>query len=315
MIVSLFFVLVYIGFSVVWLIDRAYLYHKKIFTACNECKNRFLIPTYLCPKCGAYHTNLTPGVYGILKRKCKCGTKIPTSFLNGRKNLRAICPECLKNGKTTILTDRESRPFCIPIIGGRSVGKTSYITAFSKLFVDEIAPQMGLDIEFYNDAKKQIFSEINTDFTHGSTRMTQRPQDLSMSSSISFSFFVKHRKLKPERLVHIYDIAGEVFTDNHENEMQKQYEYCQGIVFMLDPFSIPTVRAKYDVQLTPEDRAGIGKADVNGIINVFINKLHEVTGLSDRKMANVPIAVVIGKTDSAGLVEEFSSGCDGYFVP
>lgn len=95
--------------------------------------------------------------------------------------------------------------------------------------------------------------------------------------------------------MHIYDIAGEVFTDNNENEVQRQYEYCQGIIFIIDPFAIPTVRAKYEALLTPEDRAGIGKADINGIINVFINKLREVTGLSDRKMSKVPIAIVIGK--------------------
>ena len=106
--------------------------------------------------------------------------------------------------------------------------------------------------------------------------------------------------------MHIYDIAGEVFTDNNENEVQRQYEYCQGIIFIIDPFAIPTVRAKYEALLTPEDRAGIGKADINGIINVFINKLREVTGLSDRKMSKVPIAIVIGKTDSANLRDEFS---------
>ena len=136
--------------------------------------------------------------------------------------------------------------------------------------------------------------------------MTVRPQDITQSSSISFSFFVKHKVLKPERLMHIYDIAGEVFTDNNENEVQRQYEYCQGIIFIIDPFAIPTVRAKYEALLTPEDRAGIGKADINGIINVFINKLREVTGLSDRKMSKVPIAIVIGKTDSANLRDEFS---------
>ncbi len=54
-VVSLFFVLVYIGFSAVWLFDRLYLMRKKIFTACNECKSKFLIPTYLCPDCGAQH--------------------------------------------------------------------------------------------------------------------------------------------------------------------------------------------------------------------------------------------------------------------
>lgn len=306
-VVSVFFILVYTGFSAVWLFDRAYLTRKKIFTACNECKCKTLIPTYICPKCGAKHTNLTPGAYGILKRTCECREQLPTTFFNGRKKLQAICPNCLLEGKTTYLNDRESRPLCIPVVGGRSVGKTAYITAFSKQFVEFVAPQNNLEIEFYNGAKEKIYSEIKADFAHGSTRMTVRPQDITKSSSISFSFFVKNKALSPERLVHLYDIAGEVFTDNNENEVQRQYEYCQGIIFIIDPFAIPTVRARYEALLTPEDKAGIGKADINGVINVFINKLREVTGLSDRKMSKVPLAVVIGKTDSADLHSEFSN--------
>ena len=97
-----------------------------------------------------------------------------------------------------------------------------------------------------------------------------------------------------------------MFTDNSENEVQKQYEYCQGIIFIIDPFAIPSVRARYGNLLTLEDKAGIGKADINGIINVFINKLHQVTGLSDNKMSDIPVAILISKTDSAGLSEEFS---------
>ncbi|MFR5135412.1 MAG: hypothetical protein ACLTEG_10060, partial [Acutalibacter sp.] len=219
-VVSLFFVLVYIGFSAVWLFDRLYLMRKKIFTACNECKSKFLIPTYLCPDCGAQHTNLTPGMYGILRRTCSCGRKLPTAFFNGRKKLQAICPNCLQRGRTTYLNDRESRPLCIPVVGGRSVGKTAYITAFAKRFIEFVAPQKGLEIEFYNQAKEDIYGEIKADFAHGSTRMTARPQDLSQTSSVSLSFFIKHKSLQPERLVHIYDIAGEVFTNNDENEVQ-----------------------------------------------------------------------------------------------
>lgn len=306
LVLAVFFGLVYIGFSLAWLIDRAYLIRKKIFVACNECKNKFLIPTYICPSCGAMHTNLTPSEYGILHRTCQCGHKLPTTFFNGRKELRAICPCCLKEGKTTYLQDRESRPFCVPVVGGRSVGKTAFITAFSREFLERVAPAKGLEIEFYNDKKKDIYSEIQADFRSGSTRMTARPQDRTQTSSVSFSFFVKHPKLRPERLMHVYDIAGEVFTDNNENEVQRQYEYCQGIILIIDPFSIPTVRAKYEPELTPQDIAGIGKADINGVVNVFMNKLREVTGLSDRKMSEVPIAVVIGKVDSGSLMQEFS---------
>lgn len=294
-----FMAIVYVGFTFIWFVDRVYLIRKKIFTACHECKEKSLIPTYICPTCGAKHTNLTPGVYGILKRRCNCGEKLPTTFFNGRKNLEAECPVCGHK-----LMDRESRPICIPVVGGRSVGKTAFITAFSREFIETVAPAKGFEIEFYNDKKADIYREITQDYIAGSTRMTDRPQDVNMASSVSFSFFVKNPAFSPERLVHVYDIAGEVFTDNSENEVQKQYEYCQGIVLIIDPFAIPSIRHKYEELLEPEDIAGIGKADINTIIDSFLNKLREVTGLSDNKMATVPLAVVISKIDSAGLEQD-----------
>ena len=294
-----FMAFIYLGFTCIWVVDRLYLVRKRIFTACHECKQKSLIPTYLCPKCGARHTNLTPGVYDILRRTCTCGEKLPAAFFNGRKALQAECPHC-----GCPLSDRESRPLFIPVVGGRSVGKTAFITAFSREFIENVAPQKGLETEFYNTRKEDIYREILQDFTTGDTRMTDRPQDVNQTSSVSFSFFVKHPQLSPERLVHVYDIAGEVFTDNSENEIQRQYEYCQGIVFIVDPFAIPSIRFQYEELLSPEDLAGIGKADLNDVIDSFLNKLREVTGLSDTKMAAVPLAVVISKTDSAGLEQD-----------
>lgn len=305
--VSVLFLLVYLGWGIVWSFDRLYLIRKKIFTACHECKEKVLIPIYICPKCHARHTNLTPGVYGILKRKCQCGEKLPTTFFNGRKKLTAICPVCAQQGRITVLYDRESRPLCVPVVGGRSVGKTAYITAFSRDFINNVAPEHGLDVELYNESMEKTYGKMRTDYIRGSTDATERSSDITRPSAISFSFFVQHKSLHPERLVHIYDIAGEVFTDNDENEVQRQYEYCQGIIFMLDPFAIPSVRAEYGSRLASKDRAVVGMADINGIIDVFFNKLHQVTGLSDREMSNVPFAVVIGKTDSAELWRNFSS--------
>jgi len=287
---------IYIGFSLVWAADRIFLLRKKIFTACHNCKNPSLIPIYMCPKCGVEHTYLTPSKYGILKRTCTCGEVLPVTFFNGRKELESKCPFC-----GTVTNARESRPICIPIVGGRSVGKTAFITAFSKEFITNVAPDCGMETDFYSKDKEQIYREIENDYASGSTRMTDRPQDISKASSVSFSFFVKGAQFNPDRLVHVYDIAGEVFTDNNENEMQKQYEYCQGMVLMVDPFAIPSYRFAHESELTPQDIAGIGSADIGTIMDSFLNKLREVTGLSDSKMAQVPLAVVIGKADSANL--------------
>lgn len=302
LVLLVFMACIYLGFTAIWLLDRIYLVTRKIFAACDRCKNSSLIPTYLCPGCGEKHTNLTPGVYGILRRTCDCGQKLPTAFFNGRKDLPGICPHCLENeGVVHYLNSAETRPLCIPVVGARSVGKTAFITAFSKEFIDTVAPAKGIAVQLYSDEKERIYRQITADYTAGSTRMTERPQDNRSVSSVSFSFFAGHPSFKPDRLVHIYDIAGEVFTDNTETEVQKQYEYCAGIVFVVDPFSIPTVRAEYEELLTQEDIAGIGGADLDGVIDAFMEKLRQVTGLSDEKMSRVPLAVVINKIDSAGL--------------
>ena len=91
-----FFAFIYMGFGLLWLIDRIYIMINKIKNACPnpDCQASFLIPTYECPGCGEKHTNLVPSKYGILKRTCLCGTKLPTTFLNGRGQLKAYCPEC-----------------------------------------------------------------------------------------------------------------------------------------------------------------------------------------------------------------------------
>lgn len=291
---------VYIAFTVVWAVDRLYLVCNGIFSACINCKTRSIIPHYRCPSCNALHTNLTPGVYGILSRRCNCGNKLPTTFV-GRRKLQAFCtnPDCGEE-----LLDRGARPFCVPVVGGRSVGKTAFITAFSREFIETVAPEKEIETRFYNDKMEDLYREITRDFTSGSTRMTERSHDINTASSISFSFFAEHARLRVKRLIHLYDVAGEVFMDNAEHEKQEQYRYCHGIVMIIDPFSIPLIFERYADQLTPEDIAGIGRADLNDIADSFINKLRTVTGMGDRDMSRVPLAVVISKIDSAGLEQE-----------
>lgn len=292
----LIMLLIFIGFSTIWLIDRCYLVKNKIFTACNDCKTKSLIPIYLCPNCHSKHSRLYPSVYGILKRKCCCGTKIPTTFFNGRKDLQAICASC---GKT--LAEKESRPICIPVVGGSSVGKTAFITAFTMEFIGKVAPSRGVEVSFYDKEKYQIYRDICEDYHAGTVRTTKKTEELSETSSISLSFFAKHPLLVPDRLIHIYDIAGEVFANNWENEVQKQYQYCHGIVLMIDPYAIPSVWHQFGRFLSENEKNAVGKNDVYEIINSFSKKIKEITGLSDKNMSKTPLAVVLSKTDSGHL--------------
>lgn len=43
-----YFFIVYAIILLIWLIDRINLVSKGIFVACPNCKNKYLIPTYIC---------------------------------------------------------------------------------------------------------------------------------------------------------------------------------------------------------------------------------------------------------------------------
>lgn len=66
-ILGIAYIIVYILFFIVWLTDRIYLLRKRIFVACPNCKEKYLIPTYRCPNCNRKHTRLNSGkVWSVL---------------------------------------------------------------------------------------------------------------------------------------------------------------------------------------------------------------------------------------------------------
>lgn len=148
-----FFAFIYMGFGLLWLIDRIYIMINKIKNACPnpDCQASFLIPTYECPGCGEKHTNLVPSKYGILKRTCLCGTKLPTTFLNGRGQLKAYCPEC----DTALSGDTASRQYAFPVIGGPSVGKTCFINMAIDQMMSDVAPARSWKMSFISDTEEK----------------------------------------------------------------------------------------------------------------------------------------------------------------
>jgi len=289
---------IYLCFSILWLVELIYLKTNKVFSVCTFCKEEFLLPTFICTTCGALHTDLRPSKYGILKRECNCGTKLPTSFMNGRNALPAICsnPECAHP-----MFGTGSKPICIPVVGGRNTGKTAFITAFSVDFIQNVMPRLGFTKESYNDEKEAIFDTMLEDYARGETTATTRETDPNKPSSISYSFLVSGDALDPSRLLHIYDIAGEVFTDHLENEVQQQYDYSHGIVLIIDPLSITDFATTAWDSLTEIDKKSASEVDVLYIMDSFLEKLQQATGLSDEETSKVPLAVVISKADCANL--------------
>lgn len=293
----------YMLFFVVLLIDRAYLTIKKISISCDECKEKYMYPIYVCPSCEAKHDRLTPSVYGAFRRTCNCGYVLPTSILslkNKRSDLKAYCPACERVGREHVVTSVESRPVCIPVIGGPSVGKSAFITAYANLFVDTVALDKDIEVDFYNSRTDGDFVEKKRFFRNGQIMKTAVETDVNRASSVAFSFFIKHESLDPPRLVHIYDIAGESFLRG-ANETQKQYDYCDGFVLILDPFSIPEVMSRFGSQLNSTDLGGTSEERIDSMMENFVLTLENTTDLPRKKILSTPLAVVLNKVDEAAL--------------
>ncbi|MBQ2726856.1 MAG: hypothetical protein IJF78_14220 [Clostridia bacterium] len=288
-----FFCAIYLGFSIVWLIDRIYIFINKIKNACPNpnCQASFLIPTYECPQCHVMHTKLVPGKYGILHRTCNCGCKIPTTFMNGRGDLQAYCPEC----GFSLSGNTASKQYAIPVIGGPSVGKTCYINMAIEQMISTVAPQKGWEVSFISEDDEKAFKATSSALKKG-----VRPLKTESDALTAYQLMLTMPNEKIGRRIYVYDIAGEMFSSSGDIQRNNAYNYADGFIFLIDPLSI----ARYAMEV--EDKIninsyGVSTKDFDEILNIMLINLEKMFGLSAKDVLKLNLAVVINKMDIPGL--------------
>ena len=289
-ILALLFLVVYVLFSLVWLVDRVYIMIHKISTACPnpDCQEKFMLPVYRC-SCGRVHTRLIPGKYGILHRKCDCGAKLPTTFLNGRERLEAFCPKC-----GSPLDSAVAMQIAIPIIGGPSVGKTCYINMAVNELIENIGPSRGWEMSFTTEKDKQEYERSMNALKQG-----VRPEKTDFDKLTAYKLLVKLPGNNIMRRIYVYDIAGEMFSSSGDIQQNKAYEYSDGFVFMIDPLSIGRyAMEKADLDL---ESYGMSTKDFDDILGIMLVNLEKLFGLKPSDALKKNLAVVINKCDIPGL--------------
>lgn len=291
-ILGVFFLLVYLGFAVVKLVDTIFILIKHISSACPnpECQEHFRLPAYAC-ECGRIHSDLTPGKFGILKRKCLCGRKLPTTFFNGRENIPAVCPHC-----NTPLKGSMIRQLSIPVIGTKSSGKTCYVNMAVTLFKDQIAPERGWSFEFYDENDAQLYERAFYRLGSG-----EAPEATSDHQLTAYKFLLSSPKWSVPKQVFIYDVAGEIFSNSFEVSSQRAYGYSNGFLILIDPFSLPEFAANQPRDEVDSARAV--SADLNDMLDVLLVNLARMFNLREKEMLKTSVAVVINKVDMVGLNE------------
>ncbi len=283
-ITTLFMLLSYVIFSIVWITDRIYLIINKIRSDCPDCHSRFLIPTFMCPDCGAMHKKLVPGPYGIWKHKCTCGKTIPSTFLNGRSKVEAFCPDC---GHPLVASD--ARPVVFQLIGGSKAGKTVYLSAFFHEYLQKLNSNRKLSFTIKKEYKP-YFDELEKWHKGIACPATAQHNAQMYPVLIESSLGVK-------RQLSIYDISGEMFdgaTADFEIQ-QQQFHYCDGFLFLIDPFSSGDLRMKKIK--AHENMSDFSDMAVEDVATNFINYLIRTGHAKANSRCSIPVAVLIAKAD------------------
>jgi hypothetical protein len=282
-VLSLPYVLVFV---VAWFVDRIYLIIRKIAQPCGNCQSKNTILYYECPKCGRVHKHLVSGPYGVFRHKCKCGQKLPCTFFNGRSiKAKPICPCC-----GNYIKGAGTRPFMIQMIGGSNSGKTVYISAFYHEFLEKVKKSQYIDYEVDKD-DENLFVDLEDWYMGVPCESTKR-----MNSQM-YPVQLYSNQLDVARKFILYDIAGEMFNSGKADAEinQKQFHYCNGIVFILDPFSNNSYRK--EMEQIGERLPQYSDIESGDVVNTFLNYMAKTGNKSVGSVFQMPFSVVITKAD------------------
>ena len=251
---------------------------------CPHCYTAFRLPYFRCPHCGKVHQNLIPGRCGILTAKCSCGRFIPCSVLSHRSKLVGVCP----NAKCEMdLATANAKQFFIQIIGGNSSGKTAFSAAFQHQYLNL---SQGNDVYKVFGEPKETFEALEHMYRNGVTESS------SASEIGSYNYVHQLRGTAAHSLI-FYDIPDEVLLSDEYEKSPLNFGYTDGIIIIIDPLSVASVRNECVRQGEISATSGFSTDNCEAIIVDFINKFSEIVGRSARKMSDIPVAVLIAKSD------------------
>ncbi|MFE2886351.1 hypothetical protein [Streptomyces sp. NPDC059272] len=271
-------------------VDRAVLRAKGLHhgMVCPQCYELVEYPEYECPDggCRRRHRDIRPGRYGVVKRRCACRRKLPTLIITGSHRLRGICPYC--EGALSDSTGLVAETV-LPLVGGTAAGKTQLMAAMLMALFDQ-AHRGGPQARFADRDtadKYEVLHEVLS--IRGNTLGTQRALPRAHSLLLG--------KGRARRLVHIFDTAGERFTNLEDTDALRYARNARTFVFVLDPLSVAAFWQGLPTgNQTHLDRSLASPVDPELVFNQSTQTIKRMNGALTRSR----LAVAVSKYDVLG---------------
>ena len=286
--------IIYLTYTLVFFLDWLYRRIRHISSTCEQCQSKTALPIYSCPACGVKHTSLIPSKYGIFKRRCECGAKLPTTFFNGRESIDAECPTC----GNSIRDGGKHIDIPIPVVGGPSAGKTCFISmAIDKL--EDSANEQNLEFEYSPNADDEY--ALNMSYLN-SGNLPMKTSDMRLRF---YRFYMQPEK-KIKHLISLCDVGGEVYDNSQALGAQTGLTHAKAFIMVIDPLSIESYRKEL-AENVDISKYGPSEKAIDEVVSMLITTLENMCNLSDKDMLNRDLAIVFTKGDLPGLDEKIGS--------
>lgn len=258
--------------------------------ACMQCFHVTQWPAYQCPGCQRRHHDVRPGRLGLLVRRCVCGTYLVTMASRTAWQVTPLCQRCgaeLPPGAGGV------RDIRVPVFGDISAGKTRFLYA-SLSSLMQTARRAGMEVSFPDEGSGKL-----AEFGLGVIASGRETAKTSTSAQVTLT--CRLGTGRRSELVHLFDAAGEHFRAARHPDALRFLDDGQGLVYVLDPFSIAVVRKRLDGRdSTALQLAHAAAGDPELTYDEVVSRLRD----SGVPASAQRLAVVISKADllrSAGL--------------
>lgn len=213
-----------------------------------------------------------------------------------KETTKRLCPSCHfeLSHDAGLIEDR-----IIAIIGGRNTGKGHYIATLIHRLEQEVGSNFGFSLRMVGDETRKRFEEDYRTPLFRRKELLQPTQsgviDATVKQPMLFRLtFSQGRKLRAVNLT-FFDSAGEDMQSLDTMSTEARYIcYASGIIFLLDPLQIDTVRQKVDPEMLP---ARDETADPTYIVERLRELFERQLGLTATTKVRTPVAFVLSKVD------------------
>jgi hypothetical protein len=283
------------SWALIVLLRAAEAVRRRVRRTSYECPvdhERFPLPLYVCPSCGAEHRQLVPGRWGIIKRECECGAvALPTMVLNGRQRVPQRCP----SGHPMSGLVGYAEMLRVALIAGPRAGKTTFLAgALHELEQVSQAGTLALSIV---DHSRSDFDAALDNLEHG--RLPPKTQ-LGANPALVAEVQGGGRS----RVLSLYDVAGESYAGDDEIRDLRFLEVPNGLVMLVDPLALERFSVDHEDEIAAvEDRLRPSPVHPIRVLERTLGSLQE----AGAKVDKLPLAVVVAKTDALGIGAEIAA--------